>query len=419
MRKIATHTIQVFEHQTLRVGDVINDICFDESAFKALALYQEKQQVKYFSLVYNGVKFSHYVGIIQIGKLTIEILPKADKVNTPNPAKWQKVLVEMLSYCQLIKVETLGIGQVQLSSNRILDLYFSRFLNKVNQLLIKGLPKDYLPKEENLRVLKGRLNLPKQLRKNQLNPERFFVQHTTFSHQHLFNQVLREALKVLYKVHLNPVLKLQLQQVLAIFPKLPAYAVKSRDFDLLFQIKKYQPYRELIEISRLILFNFSPDIRSGRNHLFALLFDMNTLFEEYVYRRLKVLENDKLKVQRQTAKPFWQRRMIRPDLVLQIGDKKYVLDTKWKVLNKVSPSMEDLRQLYIYCQYFHAEQGVLIYPNVHQLTNKKAIPFQPTNNEHFTVKGQILFSAILEETGRLNKQLGQEILDAILSKADC
>lgn len=415
MRRITTHTIQVFEHQTLRVGDVINDSCFDEAAFKALALYQEKQKVKYFSLVYNGVKFSHYVGIIQIGKLTIEILPKADKVSTPNPAKWQKVLIEMLSYCQLIKVETLGIGQVQLSSNRILDLYFSRFLNNINQLLIKGLPKAYLPKEENLRVLKGRLNLPKQLRKNQLHPERFFVQHTTFSHQHLFNQVLREALKVLSKIHLNPVLKLQLQQVLAIFPKLPAYTVTTRNFDLLFQIKKYQPYRELLEISRLILLNFSPDIRSGRHHLFALLFDMNQLFEEYVFRRLKVLENDNLKVQRQTAKPFWQRRMIRPDLLLQIGDKKYVLDTKWKVLNKIAPSMEDLRQLYIYCQYFHAEQGVLIYPNVHQLENKKAIPFQPIEEERFTVKGQILFSAILEESGGLNKKIGQDILDVILT----
>jgi len=269
-----------------------------------------------------------------------------------------------------------------------------------------------LPKIENLRVLKGRLNLPKQLRKNQLHPERFYVQHTTFSHQHLFNQVLRAALIVLSKIYLNPTLKLQLQQVLAIFPKLPAYDVKPRDFDLLFQTKKYQRYQELLEISRLILFNFSPDIRSGRHHLFALLFDMNKLFEEYVFRRLKILENDQLKVQRQTAKPFWQRRMIRPDLLLQIGNKKYVLDTKWKVLNREAPSIEDLKQLYIYCQYFGAEQGVLIYPNVHRLANKKALPFQPTE-KGLPTKGQILFSNILEESGQLNKKIGQEILDAI------
>ena len=415
MQKIATHIIQVFEHQTLRVGDLINGVCFDEAAFKAMALYQEKQKVKYFSLVYNGVKFSHYVGIIQIGKLTLEILPKADNNDVGNPAKWQKVLIAMLSYCQLIKIETLGIGQVQLNSNHILDIYFSRFLNQVHQLLVKGLPKTYLSKEENLKVLKGRLNLPMQLRKNLLHPERFYVQYTTFSHQHLFNQVLRAALIVLSKVQLNPALKLQLQQILRGFPRLPTYTVIPRDFDQLFQIKKYQAHRELLEISRLILLNFSPDIRSGRHHLFALLFDMNKLFEEYIFRRLKLLENDTLKVQRQTAKPFWQRRMIRPDLLLQIGDKKYILDTKWKMLNNHAPSMEDLKQLYIYCQYFNAEQGVLIYPNVHQLENKKAIPFQPTEKEGHLTKGQILFSNVLEETGVLNHKIGPDILDAMLS----
>ena len=129
----------------------------------------------------------------------------------------------MLSYCQLIKVETLGIGQVQLNSNHILEVYFSRFLNQVQQLLVKGLPKAYLSKEENLKVLKGRLNLPMQLRKNILHPERFYVQHTTFSHHHLFNQVLRAALLVLAKVELNPALKLQLQQILGVFPKPVSY----------------------------------------------------------------------------------------------------------------------------------------------------------------------------------------------------
>ena len=71
-------------------------------------------------------------------------------------------------------------------------------------------------------------------------------------------------------------------------------------------------------------------------------------------------------------------------------------------------------RLYIYCQYFNAEQGVLIYPNVHQLENKKAIPFQPTEKEGRTTKGQILFSNVLDDTGVLNHQIGQEMLKAII-----
>ncbi len=413
MATITKHTIQIQEHQTIRVGDQINNVLFDEATYQALAKYQEKQKTKYFSLVYKGIKFSHYVGIIQVGKITLEILPKADKVGTNNPAKWQAVLLEMLRYCRLIKVESLGLGKVRLQSNTILDIYFEQFLDAVQQLLNKGLPKQYLTKESNQKALKGRLMLPKQLRKNGLHPERFYVRHKTFEYDHLFNRVLLEALKVLRQVHLNPVLTLKLEQILSIFPKLPAALISPRDFDQLFQTQKYRPYQELLEISRLILLNFSPDIRSGQHHLFALLFDMNKLFEEYVFWKLKALENKQIKVQRQASKSFWQRRTIRPDIVIQAGKRKYVLDTKWKVLQRNSPSMKDLKQLYIYCQYFEAERGILLYPKVYSIDNSPVIPFQPLQNESTTIHGQVLFLTILNEDGQLNKNLGKELIELL------
>lgn len=407
------NTIQVFEHQTIRVGEKINGGVVDEQTFKALALYQERQTTKYFSLVYNGVKFSHYVGVIQVGKLTIEILPKADKVNPSDPAKWQMVLLEMLAQCGLIKVEHAGLGNVQLQANNITDLYFGRFLYNLKELIISGLPKKYLTEESNQTTLKGRLNLPKHLRKNGHRPERFYTRHSTFDYDHLFNRVLGESLKVLAKIHLKPYLKILLNENLALFPKLSAYQVKERDFTQLFQTKKYQPYYDLLELSRLILFNFSPDIRSGRHHLFALLFDMNRLFEEYVFHQLKRLSNDRVKVQRQTAKPFWQRRMIRPDLLLTIDGQRFVLDTKWKVLQSNSPSMEDLKQLYIYCEYFSAERGVLLYPQVYGVKNTEVLPFHTEQAAEQTKKGQVLFLNILRENGQLNKRLGEELLKIV------
>lgn len=415
MTKLNAHTIQIYEHQTIRVGDQLNNVLFDEATYQALAKYQEKQKTKYFSFVYKGIKFSHYVGIIQVGKITLEILPKADKATNNNPAKWQAVLLEMLRYCRLIKVESLGVGKVRLQSNTILDIYFEQFLVAIQQLLSKGLPKQYLTKESNQKALKGRLILPQQLRKNGLHPERFYVRHSAFEYDHLFNRILHEALKILQQVHLNPLLKLKLRQVLTSFPKLSTYRVNHRDFDQLFQTQKYRPQHDLLAISRLILLNFSPDIRSGQHHLFALLFDMNKLFEEYVFWKLKVLENDQIKVQRQASKPFWQRRTIRPDLVLKIEERKYVLDTKWKVLQSSSPSMEDLKQLYIYCQYFEAERGILLYPSVHSIDSSAVIPFQPMQNQKKMIQGQVVFLNILTEQQTLNKNIGQELL-ALLTR---
>jgi 5-methylcytosine-specific restriction enzyme subunit McrC len=134
--------------------------------------------------------------------------------------------------------------------------------------------------------------------------------------------------------------------------------------------RKSEPYRQAMLISRLLLLNYHPDINSGRNHVLALMFDMNLLWEKFVYVSLKKYLKDG-KVEQQFSKPYWKlsgKRMVnlRPDVIINKGEKRYVLDTKWKLPGNNKPGHSDLQQMYAYTKYFESSHTILCYPGPEQ-----------------------------------------------------
>ncbi|MGB4971763.1 MAG: restriction endonuclease, partial [Cyclobacteriaceae bacterium] len=63
--------LTVFEHQTLKVGQIVNDVVFERKHFEALEKFYGNG-VPYFGLIHDGVKFNEFVGALQVGRLTIE-----------------------------------------------------------------------------------------------------------------------------------------------------------------------------------------------------------------------------------------------------------------------------------------------------------------------------------------------------------
>ena len=52
--------ITVFEHQTIQLGQVIDNVIFDENQLNALQKYYGKNGVPFFTLIHKGIRFNYH-----------------------------------------------------------------------------------------------------------------------------------------------------------------------------------------------------------------------------------------------------------------------------------------------------------------------------------------------------------------------
>ncbi|WP_309640732.1 5-methylcytosine restriction system specificity protein McrC [Flavobacterium sp.] len=367
--------IVVFEHEILRFDRGEKKITEDQ--FKALERYHGNG-VPFFKLVYNGVQFNEHVGVLQVGSTLIEVLPKADRNphSEKEDKKWRDLLIGMLQAVRSFDIKSSSSSHLKIKPNTVLDLYFEMYVKEIEYLLHTGLIKKYRKKECNVTALKGSLQFSKHIQYNLTHKERFYVRHTTYDVEHTLHFILYKAIKLLKQINTNQSLHSRIGALLLHFPEMPDIKVTEATFEKLVFNRKNQHYSKAIEIAKLLLLQYHPDVSKGRNHVLALMFDMNLLWEQFIYVSLRKNREHFAKVKAQTSKYFWKpqggrRASMKPDIFIQTkADIKIVLDTKWKNLNGCNPSPDDLRQMYVYHQYFNAQKVALVYPGKKEHSKK-------------------------------------------------
>lgn len=358
---------QVFEHQLLPIDGKI----FKKEHWEALDRYNEANGSRFFSLTSRGVKFKQYVGVIQVGNLTIEVLPKVSQtVEKGDEGKWQGVLIDMLRECRWMQVHAQEKAPLRFKPNSILEAYLAIFIQECQNIVRLGLVKKYRAVERNCTALKGKLLFGEQIQKNTIHKERFYTRHQVYDWENIFNQILFKALKLIPSISQSPYLKDRVYSLFLAFPELADIEVQPATFEKLVFNRKTAHYKEAIDIAAMLLLNYRPDISTGRNHILAILFDMNDLWEEYIFRQLYRHKPEGWLVKPQAVKTFWQltkdtgTKTIKPDIVVQHTerDTSFILDTKWKLPDGNIPADADLKQMYVYNEYWHGLNAVLVYP---------------------------------------------------------
>ncbi|MDZ7696312.1 MAG: hypothetical protein U5R49_05050 [Deltaproteobacteria bacterium] len=187
-------------------------------------------------------------------------------------------------------------------------------------------------------------------------------------------------------------------------------------------------YEKAVTLARLIIQNYSPDIKTGMNNVIGLLFDMNMLYEKVVYRLLKRHEVQyqqyQLKLSSQYSKNFWNSRTIRPDIMGEYFSstdqkrKRFVIDTKWKRPYDGNPADDDLKQMYAYNVHLGAFSSILLYPACHYQRSKADSFFDSVSikQEYKKHSCSTFYIQMFDEDGRIKTDAGVELLNSLLEE---
>lgn len=137
-------------------------------------------------------------------------------------------------------------------------------------------------------------------------------------------------------------------------------------------------WRELLNLARLLLGKRFQTTSAGGGEGFSLLFEMNTLFEEYVARTLKrALAGSDLRVVSQGGRLYCLETedergvfQTKPDILIKSGKVVLqVIDTKWKRIGvriddpKHGVSQADVYQMMAYSRLYGCGRLTLLYPH--------------------------------------------------------
>ena len=309
------------------------------------------------------IQARNYVGVLQTKSgLTIEILPKiADK----NDAKRSKaVFIKMLRTLKNFPFKSSNLASLKTQNLPLLEIFISMFLCELEALVKKGIKSDYVALEENLNFLKGKLNINEQIKRNSIHKERFYVGYSEFLSDIKINRIIKTTLQFLYKKSNSSKNQQKIRELLFIFDEVSECEDYKNFFAKLVINRQIKHYEQTLLWCKIFLLGNSFTPHKGDDLAFALLFDMNALFESYVGNFIKKKRAD-VSLQHSAKHLIEDPKSfrLRPDIFLE---GKFIADTKWKIISsKDDISQADLYQLYAYGKK-HPCDGKLyiIYPKI-------------------------------------------------------
>ena len=370
--------LTVHEYQQLAVGDDLDAPCPSVSNGQAAALLSLRTVYGFDVFKFTGknkITAQQYVGVVQVGDLTVEVLPKIDRID--DDSKIRRNLVAMLAAVRDLRISEGDIARVATQRAGILEILIRIFCDKLFEQVHKGVLRRYESRSENLNVVRGKIGITEQIRLNSTNPERLFCHFDEFHDNIPLNQILKACLRLLARTSLDSSNQRKINELLLVLDTVTDVAQSALPWHQINFDRTTNRFEPIYKLAELFLRSTPPDISGGGAQGFSLFFEMNTLFEQYIGRMAKrTFQKEGINVRLQGPRRYLamaekSRREVfalKPDIVaIKDTAPAWIIDTKWKVLSledaKEGVAQGDMYQMYAYAQRYNCPDVMLLYPH--------------------------------------------------------
>jgi 5-methylcytosine-specific restriction enzyme subunit McrC len=318
------------------------------------------------------------VGVIASRGCSLEILPKVDNgTELDDAATVRARLVHMLDVAHGLNLSSGEATTMARRAQSLLDVYIALFTDRLLEEVRRGLPRQYRTDEDDLRALRGKLDIIRQFTIHAVRPDKLACRFDALDVDTPLMRVMKACVLLLSRHAKASVTQRKLAELRFLMTDVRDVSPATLPWKEVQIDRSSQRWRTLLELARLLI-----EASWQRTYTDAaapqgitLLFQMNDLFERYIAAQLRrALFDTGLSVEAQYGGAYclgpWvagevvigDSLLTRPDILVKQGNRIVaVLDTKWKpVSNGAIPS--DIYQMMAYARLYDCHRLILLYP---------------------------------------------------------
>ncbi|WP_133365565.1 McrC family protein [Qipengyuania sediminis] len=329
----------------------------------------------------KGLRARGVVGVIAAQGCALEILPKIDVPggnDVETTGNIRRRLVHMLAVALDLKIDAGQVTALDWQRETLLEILIRLFSEKLVDAVRQGMPRRYIEHADDLPTLRGRLNVTRQFTALAVEPSRLACRFDALTPDIALNRIMKAAVLRLSRIARTTDNRRRLRELAFVYADITDVPVTALRWDEVTLDRTNARWRQLLNLARLLLGDRFQTTSDGGSDGFSLLFEMNTLFEEYVARMLRrALADTDLRVVIQGGRLYCletdDRRGLfqtRPDILIKRGDVVVqVIDTKWKRIAariddpKQGVSQADVYQMMAYARLYRCGRLTLLYPH--------------------------------------------------------